>query len=98
METHQGDGRLVYSRGFVADKLIMLAGAVVAQVRPHKGDRADCFQTAYLAGLMATISAGDRPTSSDVLFLAMRTAVYRMLQKPKPLTECDLGHALYETV
>lgn len=81
---------------FCGDRLMSLAGVVVAQVRPNKGDRddaGDCFQTAYLAGLEARRSAdrNGKHTSNRILKLAMRQAVYRMLKRGKEaIREADL--------
>jgi DNA-directed RNA polymerase specialized sigma24 family protein len=80
------------------DELGRLAGAVIARVRPNRGDRdsvEDCFQEAYLAGLLARRAAHRRQqhTSSSFLFLAMQSAVYRLLRVPstrKEIRESDL--------
>lgn len=84
---------------FHDDELGKLAGAVIAQVQPNRSDREtreECWQTAYVAGLMAQVSAhrSQQQTSRHMLMLAMRSAVYRALHRArKELREADLLHA-----
>lgn len=79
------------------DELGQLAGVAVARVLPTRSDRSnpsDCYQAAYLAGLEARRSAErvNRPTSSRVLFLAMRQAVFRLIRRNRkePASESEL--------
>lgn len=79
-----------------ADALGKLASAVVARVRPNQHDHddpADCWQTAYVAGMDAQNAAhrSNQPTSSAYLFLAMQSAVYRQLHNSRRmLRESDV--------
>ena len=78
------------------DELGRLAGAVVARIRPNRSDRQsseDCWQIAYVAGLQACAAArrAHAHTSSQMLMLAMQSAVYRSLHRGrKELREADL--------
>jgi hypothetical protein len=89
----RSNGRHVYAD----DELGRLAGVVVARVRPNRSDRQsieDCWQTAYAAGLQAVRAAArtQRHTSSHFLFLAMQSAVYRLLHHRgrKEIREADV--------
>jgi type IV secretory pathway ATPase VirB11/archaellum biosynthesis ATPase len=82
---------------FLDDELGRLAGAVVARVGPNRSDRqptVDCWQAAYAAGLQARRAAEreQRRTSSTFLFLAMQSAVWRLLhhQSRKEIREADV--------
>jgi hypothetical protein len=85
-----GQGRATHTRD--GDELATLAGVVVAGIRPHRQDRDDCRQAAYVAGLMARRSAerSHQHTSRRLLELAMREAVYRLLRQPKDTLAGDL--------
>jgi hypothetical protein len=89
-------GELGQTRPHVDDELGRLAGVVIARVsqpiRPAV-DRAECWQTAYAAGLQAVRAAerARRHTSSHFLILAMQSAVYRLLHRNRrELREADL--------
>lgn len=88
-----GQGRGLHT--YVRDELGTLASDVIARVRPNGSDREsvqDCWQTAYVAGMLAKDAAhrSQKRTSSKYLMLAMQSAVYRLLHRRKDLREADV--------